>query len=83
MFRNTSRPERMCSEHADPRIFPHRFQQRWLVSDQVAAQLMSISLATLRRMRSRGEGPPRRQISLRRYGTRLRDIAEFLNRAAV
>jgi hypothetical protein len=63
--------------------FPTDFNSDRLVSDQVAAQLMSISLATLRRMRSRGEGPPRRQISLRRYGTRLRDIAEFLNRAAV
>jgi predicted DNA-binding transcriptional regulator AlpA len=61
--------------------FPADFNSDRLVSDQVAAQLMSISLATLRRMRSRGEGPPRRQISQRRFGTRLRDIAEFLNRA--
>jgi hypothetical protein len=63
--------------------FPTDFNSDRLVSDKVAAALMDISVPTLRRMRARGEGPPRRQISLRRYGTRLRDIAEFLNRAAV
>jgi hypothetical protein len=62
---------------------PADFNSDRLVSDQVAAELMDISLATLRRMRALGEGPPRRRISQRRYGTRLRDIAAYLERAAV
>jgi hypothetical protein len=63
--------------------FPIDFNSDRLVSDQVAAELMDISLATLRRMRERGKGPPRRRISERRFGTRLRDIQTFLDRAAV
>jgi hypothetical protein len=63
--------------------FPTDFNSDRLVSDQVAAELMDISLATLRRMREKGEGPPRRQISERRFGTRLRDIQAFLDRAAI
>jgi predicted DNA-binding transcriptional regulator AlpA len=63
--------------------FPTDFNSDRLVSDKVAAQLLSISLATLLRMRKRGEGPPRRQISQRRFGTKLSDIQAFLDRAAV
>jgi hypothetical protein len=63
--------------------FPTDFNSDRLVSDQVAAELMDISLATLRRMRLRGEGPPRRRVSERRFGTRLRDIATYLDRVAV
>jgi hypothetical protein len=63
--------------------FPTDFNGDRLVSDKIAASLMGISLDTLRRLRARGEGPQRRQISQRRFGTRLRDIAAYLDRAAV
>jgi predicted DNA-binding transcriptional regulator AlpA len=63
--------------------FPSDFNSDRLVSDKVTAELMGISLATLRRMRARGGGPQRRQISQRRYGTRLRDIGAYIERAAV
>jgi hypothetical protein len=62
---------------------PDNLNSDRLVSDKVVAELMSISLATLRRLRARGEGPPRRRVSPHRFGTRLRDIAAYLERAAV
>jgi predicted DNA-binding transcriptional regulator AlpA len=59
-----------------------------LVEDQVvspgtAARLLNISPVTLWRMWRRGEGPPKLRISPHRCGVRLKDIREFLDRAAV
>jgi hypothetical protein len=60
---------------------PTDFDSDALVSDSVTARLLNIHLATLRRMRRRGEGPRRIKISPRRYGTRLRDIGAYINSA--
>jgi hypothetical protein len=62
---------------------PDNLNSDRLVADKVVAALLGISLATLIRMRARGEGPPRRRISPHRFGTRLRDIQAFLDRVAV
>jgi predicted DNA-binding transcriptional regulator AlpA len=62
---------------------PDSFDSDRLVSPEVAAELMGLSLATLRRMWSDGEGPRKIRISKRRIGVRLRDLAEYLDRAAV
>jgi hypothetical protein len=64
-------------------VLPDNLDSDRVVSDEVVAAILNISLMTLIRMRARGEGPPRRQISPRRFGTRLRDIQAFLDRVAV
>jgi predicted DNA-binding transcriptional regulator AlpA len=74
---------RLESAPQSVKSLPDNFNSDRLVSDPICAELLGISLSTLRRLREQGEGPPRRRISQRRFGTRLRDIAEFLNRAAV
>jgi predicted DNA-binding transcriptional regulator AlpA len=53
-----------------------------VVSPGTAARLMNISRVTLWRMWRRGEGPRKLKISPNRCGVRLRDIREFLDRAA-
>jgi predicted DNA-binding transcriptional regulator AlpA len=65
------------------RNLPDSFDSDRLVSPEVAAELMGLSLATLRRMWSDGEGPRKIRISKRRIDVRLRDLAEYLDRAAV
>jgi hypothetical protein len=83
---NRKEPPDMSTLDAHERLYkpiPDSLNSDRLVADKVVAELMDISLATLRRMRARGEGPPRRRVSPHRYGTRLRDIAQFLDRAAV
>jgi predicted DNA-binding transcriptional regulator AlpA len=59
---------------------PTDFGSDRLVSPKVAAQLLNISLPTLRRMWERGEGPRRLRVSPRRDGCRLKDIAAYLDR---
>jgi predicted DNA-binding transcriptional regulator AlpA len=63
--------------------FPTDFNSDRLVSPKEAAALMGLSLPTLHRMWKQGAGPRRRQISPRRIGVRLRDLAEYLDSAAV
>jgi predicted DNA-binding transcriptional regulator AlpA len=62
---------------------PDNFDSDRLVSPEVAAELMGISLATLRRLWDLDQGPRRIRLSPRRLGVRLRDLAEYLDRAAV
>jgi hypothetical protein len=54
-----------------------------VVTPAQAAELMGISLATLRRLWDVDQGPRRIRLSPRRLGVRLRDLAEYLDRAAV
>jgi predicted DNA-binding transcriptional regulator AlpA len=67
----------------NPPLLPTDFDSDRLVSPEVAAQLMGLSLATLRRMWSEGEGPRRSRISARRLGVKLRDLRDFLDQRAV
>jgi predicted DNA-binding transcriptional regulator AlpA len=59
------------------------FDSDQVVAPKEVAALLGISQPTLYRLWARGEGPRRRQISPRRIGVRLRDLAEYLDRAAV
>jgi predicted DNA-binding transcriptional regulator AlpA len=54
-----------------------------VVTPAQAAELMGISLATLRRLWDVDQGPRRIRLSPRRIGVRLRDLAEYLDRSAV
>jgi hypothetical protein len=58
---------------------PDSFNSDRLVSDPVCAELLGVSLSTLRRSREQGEGPPRRRINQRRFATRLRDIKQYVD----
>jgi prophage regulatory protein len=49
-----------------------------VISEIEAADAIGVSTSTLRRMHSRGEGPPRIQLSQRRIGYRLGDVDEWL-----
>jgi hypothetical protein len=64
-------------------VLPDNLDSDRVVSDETTAAILNISPMTLRRMRERGEGPPRIQISPRRFGARLRAIQAYLDRAAV
>ena len=48
-----------------------------LISESEAAQLLSVSVPTLRRMALRDQGPPRLRLSLRRIAYRVRDVRAF------
>jgi hypothetical protein len=61
---------------------PRDFNSDRLVTPAQAAELMGISLATLRRLWDVDQGPRRIRLSPRRLGVRLRDLQEYLNRAA-
>jgi predicted DNA-binding transcriptional regulator AlpA len=61
---------------------PDSFDSDRLVSPEVAAELMGLSLATLRRMWSDGEGPRKIRISKRRLGVKLRDLRDYTWRRA-
>jgi len=50
-----------------------------VVSEAVAAEIVGVSVDTLRRACQRGEGPPRLRLSPRRVGYRLRDLDAWLN----
>jgi predicted DNA-binding transcriptional regulator AlpA len=63
----------MASNRPDFNL-PHNLDSDRLVSPEVAAQLMGLSLATLHRMWAAGAGPRRIRISPRRVGIRLRDL---------
>jgi hypothetical protein len=52
-----------------------------VVSPKVTAQILNVSLGTLRRLWRKGTGPRRIRLSARRYGAKLRDIAAYLDRA--
>jgi predicted DNA-binding transcriptional regulator AlpA len=62
---------------------PQNLDSDRLVSPEVAAHLMGLSLATLHRMWSQGEGPRRIRISPRRIGVKLRDLRDYLDQRAV
>jgi predicted DNA-binding transcriptional regulator AlpA len=74
----------MTLEHNRPDFnLPLNLDSDRLVSPEVAAQLMGLSLATLHRMWAAGEGPRRIRISARRLGVKLRDLRDFLDQRAV
>jgi predicted DNA-binding transcriptional regulator AlpA len=50
-----------------------------VVTEAKAAEILGFSVDTLRRIRVRGEGPPRLQLSPRRVGYRLRDLQAWLD----
>jgi predicted DNA-binding transcriptional regulator AlpA len=62
---------------------PNSLNSDRVVTPAQAAELMGLSLATLRRLWDVDQGPRRIRLSPRRIGVRLRDLAEYLNRAAV
>lgn len=49
-----------------------------VISEQEVARIISVSISTLRRLKTRGEGPPRIQVSRRRIGYRLNDVDRWL-----
>jgi predicted DNA-binding transcriptional regulator AlpA len=53
-----------------------------IVTEATAAELLGVSAATLRRMASRNQSPPRLRISPRRVGYRLSDIKKWLSEQA-
>lgn len=57
---------------------PVDFQDR-VVSPAQAAELMGVSLATLRRLWDVDQGPRRIRLSPRRLGVRLRDLQSYLD----
>jgi predicted DNA-binding transcriptional regulator AlpA len=57
---------------------PTSFDSDRVVAPKEVAALLGISIATLRRMWARGEGPRWVRLSLRRQGCRLRDLNDFL-----
>jgi predicted DNA-binding transcriptional regulator AlpA len=59
---------------------PIDFNSDRLVSDSVCAELLGISLSTLRRLDDAGQAPPKIKISQRRNGRRLRDIGRYIDR---
>jgi predicted DNA-binding transcriptional regulator AlpA len=50
-----------------------------VVTEARAAEILGFSVDTLRRIRARGEGPRRLQLSARRVGYRLRDLQAWLD----
>ena len=58
---------------------PENFDSDRVVGDAVVARLLDVSIPTLYRMRKLGQAPKRLQISQNRFGTRLRDLRDFLN----
>jgi hypothetical protein len=68
---------------SDRKALPRDPSSDRVVSPAQAAELMGISLATLRRLWDVDQGPRRIRLSPRRLGVRLRDLAEYLDRAAV
>jgi predicted DNA-binding transcriptional regulator AlpA len=61
---------------------PIDFNSDRLVSDSLCAELLGISLSTLRRLDEAGQAPPKIKISQRRNGRRLRDIGRYIDRRA-
>jgi predicted DNA-binding transcriptional regulator AlpA len=53
-----------------------------VLSEDEAAEALGVSSETLRRMAQRGEAPPRLELSTRRIGYRIRDIAAWLDARA-
>jgi predicted DNA-binding transcriptional regulator AlpA len=53
-----------------------------VLSEGETAKVIGVSTDTLRRMAQRGEAPPRLELSTRRIGYRVRDIAAWLDARA-
>jgi hypothetical protein len=49
------------------------------VDEKTAAKILGVSCDTLRRLRIRGEGPPRLQLSPRRVGYRFSSLSKYLD----
>ena len=65
---------------------PHDESQSFLpfhldqvLSDELLASLMGVSLDTLQRQRAKGDAPTRTRLSDRRHGTRMRHYVEWLD----
>jgi predicted DNA-binding transcriptional regulator AlpA len=52
---------------------------RVVVTEAQLSEITSLCPTTLYRMRKRGEGPPRVQLSARRVGYRMSEIRKWLN----
>jgi predicted DNA-binding transcriptional regulator AlpA len=48
-----------------------------LITERSTAEILGISVDTLRRLNRRGEGPPRRKISPRRVGYKLSEVEAY------
>ena len=59
------------------RVLPFHLDQ--VLSDELLASLISVSLDTLQRQRAKGNAPPRTRLSDRRHGTRMRHYVEWLD----
>jgi predicted DNA-binding transcriptional regulator AlpA len=68
---------KLATETADPVIAANR-----VISTAEAAKLIGVSEDTYLRMSERGDAPARIQISTRRRGVRLQDLAAWLDKRA-
>lgn len=73
--------ERIKTTGAAPALPPWLDEHR-IVSAKQAAELLSISLATYRRLYWSGRLPPAIRLSERRLGWRIRDLLEHLSKRA-
>jgi hypothetical protein len=76
----------LTQERTMPRLNPKPPIPTLLSPDQVysaevTAQILNISIATLRRMWADGQGPRSRRLSPRRLGVRGRDLLAYLDAA--
>jgi hypothetical protein len=55
------------------------FHPDQVLSDELLASLMGVSIDTVQRNRARGDGPKLTQLSQRRHGTRMRDYQTWLD----
>ena len=63
-------------------VLPDPFIMIRVISDREYADILGVSLDTVRRMDARGEGPPKIKLSTRRHGRRISDIAALLDALA-
>ena len=66
----------MSHDKSQP-VLPFHLDQ--VLSDELLASLMGVSLDTLQRQRAKGNAPPRTRLSDRRHGTRMRHYVEWLD----
>jgi predicted DNA-binding transcriptional regulator AlpA len=62
---------------------PNSLDSDRLISPAMAAEMLGMSEATLRREWAQGRGPRRIRISARQLGVKLRDLRDYLDQRAV